>query len=161
MPTTVHRVAAKFDLLADLGADEAIRDAGPGDNFPRAPMNIRPSTIRTWGLSCNAASSTPRTVTLLIPSAPILFRLMMTTTSLELMGRAVRGPRDLRHIGDDTSRLPIDDAHDLACRCLAHHGDVVIGTRRLQCLLHAIGHHQYGGKNKHHERDAKDRKDCG
>src|SRR5262245_9868620 len=42
--------------------------------------------IRTCGLSCNAASSTPRTVTLLMPSDPILCRFMMTTTSLELMG---------------------------------------------------------------------------
>src|SRR5262245_19375273 len=54
----------------------------------RAPhLNILPAIIRTCGLSCNAASSTPRTVTLLMPSDPILGRFMMTTTSLELMGR--------------------------------------------------------------------------
>src|SRR5215813_14122010 len=88
----------------------------------RAPdLNIRPATIRTCGLSCNAPSSTPRTVTLLIPSDPIFRRFIITTTSLELMG-CPSGDRDLRQVSDNPGRFSIDDAHDLACRRLAHHG---------------------------------------
>ena len=99
-------------------------------------------------------------MTLLIPSDPDFLQVYDDHDFLGTDGQSLRGSGDLRHVNDDTSRLPIYNAHDFACRCFANHGDVVIGTGRFQCLLDAIGHHQYGGKNKHDECDAKDRKDC-
>ena len=102
----------------------------------------------------------PRTVTLLIPSDPIFRRFIITTTSVGADELSLGGPGDLRQVSDNPGRFSIDDAHDLACRRLAHHGDVVIGTRKLQGLLGPIGHHQDGRKNKHREGDAKDRNAC-
>src|SRR5262245_211117 len=101
----------------------------------RAPhLNILPAMIRTCGLSCNAASSTPRIVTLLIPSDPIFRRFIITTTSLELMGCPSGDRATCGRLVTIPAASPVDDAHDLACRRLAHHGDVVIGTRGLQGL---------------------------
>src|SRR5215831_5475814 len=124
MPTTVHKSPPNL-ICRPIWAPKKQFVMPAPTIVSRAPhLNILPAMIRTCGLSCNAASSMPRTVTLLIPSDPIFRRFIITTTSLGADELSLGGPGDLRQVSDNPGRFSIDEAHDLACRRLAHHGDL-------------------------------------
>src|SRR5262249_33991185 len=154
------QVTTKLDLPTDLGAKEAIHNAGSDDNFSRAPFehspcndsNLRPQLQRTFLYTSDSDVADP-----IRSNFPQIYN---NNHFVGADGLSLGGPGYLWQVSDNAGRFSIDDAHDLACRRLAHHGDVVVGTRGLQGLLDPIGHHRDGRKNKHHEGDAKDRNAC-
>src|SRR5262249_43207056 len=154
------QVTTKLDLLTDLDAKEAIHNAGSGDNFSRSPFehspcndsNLRPQLQRSFLYASDSNVADP-----IRSNFPQIYNNNHFLGADEL---SLGGPGDMRQVSDNPGRFSVDDAHDLACCRLAHHGDVVIGTSGLQGLLDPIGHHQDGRKNKHYERDAKDRNAC-
>src|SRR5215475_2915852 len=160
MPTTVHKSPPNL-ICRPIWAPKK-RFVMPAPTIvSRAPhLNILPAMIRTCGLSCNAASSIPRTVTLLIPSDPIFRRFIITTTSLELMScpsgdRATCGR--LVTIPAASRSMMLMISLDAALRTTVTLSSEPVDFKG---LLDPIGHHQDGRKNKHHEGDAKDRNAC-
>src|SRR5688500_2037400 len=69
----------------------------------------------------------------------------------------IRKACDLGHVADDTRRVSIENAHDLAHGRLTHHNQIIVRAGRAKRLLDPVGHHQDGGEDENHQGDTEDR----